>query len=91
MCLQEMYYRHIYARLTPTLEQRCESWDNYCGLFQVFLTGNVNMQLPNQWLWDMIDEFVYQFQNFCQYRAKLKMKTDEEIAQLKDCEQVDHL
>ena len=32
---KEMYYRHIYARLQPTLQQRCDSWENYCNLFQV--------------------------------------------------------
>lgn len=64
--------------MTPTLEQRCSSWANYCELFaarstpradvlllsltplQVVLGGNVNMQLPNLWLWEMIDEFIYQ-------------------------------
>jgi hypothetical protein len=39
--------------------------------------------LPNLWLWDMIDEFIYQFQNFCQYRTKLKSKSESEIATLK--------
>lgn len=67
--LQEMYYRHLYARCTPDLRQRCESWDNYCDLFGLLLHSNVNMQLPNQWMWDMIDEFIYQFQSFCQYRC----------------------
>ena len=65
---QEMYFRHLYARCQPDLRQRCESWDNYCDLFGLLLHSNVNMQLPNQWLWDMIDEFIYQFQSFCQYR-----------------------
>lgn len=46
------------------------------------------MQLPNQWLWDMVDEFVYQFQSFCQYRAKMKSKTEQEIALLKQFDQV---
>ena len=59
---QEMYYRHLYAIQQPSLEARCESWANYTALFGVILHGNVNMQLPNGWLWDMIDEFVYQFQ-----------------------------
>ena len=74
--------------MTPTLEQRCESWDNYCNLFGVILHGNVNMQLPNLWLWEMVDEFIYQFQSFCQYRGKLSVKTKEELALLKDCDQV---
>eukprot|EP01018_Ginkgo_biloba_P001413 Gb_07559 [translate_table: standard] len=85
---REMWFRHLYARLTPTLKQRFESWDNYCNLFQVILHGVVNMQLPNQWLWDMIDEFIYQFQSFCQYRAKLKSRTDQEIALLRQYDEV---
>ncbi|KAK4401179.1 Eukaryotic translation initiation factor 3 subunit L [Sesamum angolense] len=80
---REMWFRHLYARLSPTLKQRIDSWDNYCNLFQVVLHGVVNMQLPNQWLWDMVDEFVYQFQSFCQYRAKMKSKTEQEIALLR--------
>lgn len=52
------------------------------------LHGVVNMQLPNQWLWDMVDEFVYQFQSFCQYRAKMKNKTEQEIALLRQYDQV---
>ena len=55
---------------------------------QVVLPGVVNMQLPNQWLWDMVDEFVYQFQSFCQYRAKMKNKTELEIALLRQHYQV---
>ncbi|KAK4775043.1 hypothetical protein SAY86_009978 [Trapa natans] len=79
---REMWFRHLFARLSPTLKQRIDSWDNYCSLFGVVLHGVVNMQLPNQWLWDMVDEFVYQFQSFCQYRAKMKNKTEQEIALL---------
>ncbi|KAG5591946.1 hypothetical protein H5410_042460 [Solanum commersonii] len=56
-------------------------------LISVVLHGVVNMQLPNQWLWDMVDEFVYQFQAFCQYRAKMKSKTVEEIALLRQFDQ----
>ena len=85
---REMWFRHLYARLSPTLKQRIDSWDNYCSLFQVVLHGVVNMQLPNQWLWDMVDEFVYQFQSFCQYRAKMKNKTEQEIALLTQFDQV---
>ncbi|XP_047306769.1 eukaryotic translation initiation factor 3 subunit L [Impatiens glandulifera] len=84
---REMWFRHLYARLSPTLKQRIDSWDNYCSLFQVVLHGVVNMQLPNQWLWDMVDEFVYQFQSFCQYRAKMKSKTEQEITLLKQHDQ----
>ncbi|GER32521.1 eukaryotic translation initiation factor 3subunit L [Striga asiatica] len=84
---REMWFRHLYARLSPTLRQRIDSWENYCNLFQVVVHGVVNMQLPNQWLWDMVDEFVYQFQSFCQYRAKMKTKTEQEIALLRQFDQ----
>jgi len=31
----------------------------------------------------MVDEFIYQFQYFCQYQAKLKQRTDQELAFLR--------
>ena len=40
-----MYFRHLYATVQPTLEQRCDSWDNYCALFNVILSSNINMQV----------------------------------------------
>jgi hypothetical protein len=46
------------------------------------------MQLPVQWLWDMVDEFLYQFQSFCQFRAKLAHKSAEEIELLRQCDKV---
>ncbi|KAL8516198.1 hypothetical protein ACS0TY_014758 [Phlomoides rotata] len=85
---REMWFRHWYARHSPTLKQRIDSWDNYCNFFQVVLHRVVNMQLPNQWLWDMVDEFVYQFQSFCQYPAKMKSKTEHEIALLRQFHKV---
>jgi translation initiation factor 3 subunit L len=46
------------------------------------------MQLPNLWLWDMIDEYLYQFQSFCQYRGKVSVKTKQELELLKQCDNV---
>jgi len=85
---KEMYYRHLYASTQPKLQQRCDSWENYCNLFRVILHGNVNMQLPNEWLWDMIDEFIYQFQSWCQYRGKPSRMNAEELEVMKTCDQV---
>ena len=95
--------RHIYARVQggPTIEQRFESYYNYCKLFNYILSADtpVNLELPNQWLWEIIDEFIYQFQvcpghfatpssppppqAFSQFRSKLAKKTAEEIETLK--------
>uniref|UniRef100_A0A8C0LC45 Eukaryotic translation initiation factor 3 subunit L n=1 Tax=Canis lupus dingo TaxID=286419 RepID=A0A8C0LC45_CANLU len=61
---KEFYYRHIYAKVSggPSLEQRFESYYNYCNLFNYILNadGPAPLELPNQWLWDIIDEFIYQ-------------------------------
>ncbi len=46
------------------------------------------LELPEQWLWDIIDEFIYQFQSFCVWRSKVKSKTEEERALLADANQV---
>jgi len=83
---KELYFRHIYAKLKPTLEHRYQSYYNYCELFNYILdeTRPSSLVLPNQWLWDIIDEFIYQFQSFCQYRAKIMNKTEEEMLSLKE-------
>lgn len=84
---RELYYRHIYARVQggPTIDQRLESYFNYCNLFNYILSAStpVVLELPNQWLWEIIDEFIYQFQSFQQFRAKVAKKNDEEILVLK--------
>ena len=40
------------------------SHHNYCHLFNYILSSEtpVNLELPNQWLWEIIDELIYQFQ-----------------------------
>jgi translation initiation factor 3 subunit L len=48
----------------------------------------VTLELPEQWLWDIIDEFIYQFQVFCTWRSKVKSKTDDELTMLADGGQV---
>ncbi|XP_063994823.1 eukaryotic translation initiation factor 3 subunit L [Diachasmimorpha longicaudata] len=81
---KELYYRHIYAKNQPSLEQRFGSFYNYCDLFNYILNPDepVQLELPDQWLWELIDEFVYQFQSFSQYRANLANKSSEELENL---------
>lgn len=50
--------------------------------------GPVPLDLPEQWLWDIIDEFIYQFQSFCVWRSKVKAKSDDELGMLSDAGQV---
>ena len=70
---KELSYRHVYARLSNfSAELRFESWENYKQLFQVILYSKDDIELPPQWIWDILDEFLYQFQVNCQWRGKLK-------------------
>ncbi|OAJ40717.1 hypothetical protein BDEG_24422 [Batrachochytrium dendrobatidis JEL423] len=83
---KELYYRHLYSKMQPTLDDRVRSYTNYCDLFNFILNSSdepCELDLPSQWLWDIIDEFIYQFQSFSQYRNKPKHKTDYEINLLK--------
>ncbi|KAG5870721.1 hypothetical protein JTB14_017054 [Gonioctena quinquepunctata] len=83
---KELYFRHIYARIQggPSLEQRFNSFYNYCDLFNYILSAEepVPLELPDLWLWELIDEFVYQFQSFAQYRARLQNKKPAELETL---------
>merc|ERR1712203_317983 len=85
---RELYFRHIYARVQggPTIEQRFESYYNYCKLFNYILSAEapVNLELPNQWLWEIIDEFIYQFQAFSHFRSKLQKKSESELEMLRE-------
>lgn len=83
---KELYYRQIYATDQPTLDDRFNSYYNYVNLFNYILSsqGPVSLELPNQWLWEIMDDFVYQFQSFSVYLSKVdKMNT----AELKHCQE----
>jgi translation initiation factor 3 subunit L len=69
----------LQAAATPleyqaTLETKIQSYDSYCNLFHFILNseGPVDIEVPNYyWAWDVIDEFIYQFNSFCAYRQRL--------------------
>ncbi|KAI9753198.1 MAG: hypothetical protein M1815_006316 [Lichina confinis] len=73
-----------------TLETKFASYDNYCSLFHYILNneaGPVDLELPSSnWAWEVIDEFIYQFNSFCAYRQRVARKGDssEEIQLLRD-------
>ncbi|CAG0896178.1 unnamed protein product [Darwinula stevensoni] len=83
---QELFYRHIYAKVPGALDigQRMGSYRNYCHLFNLILSAEhpYPLELPNQWLWDIIDEFIYQFQSWCQFRSRIQKKSKEELEKL---------
>jgi translation initiation factor 3 subunit L len=49
-------------------------------------TAQPAFELPTSWLWDIVDEFIYQFQTFHLFRNKVKDLTPEEISMLKEHE-----
>ncbi|CAH8557745.1 unnamed protein product [Schistosoma turkestanicum] len=80
MLYNELYYRHIYAHMSSslTVEDRIQSYLNYVSLFNALLVAErpVNLVLPNQWLWEIIDEFLYQFQNVLNVLFSLVAKSN---------------
>eukprot|EP00331_Platyophrya_macrostoma_P007565 CAMPEP_0176425458 /NCGR_PEP_ID=MMETSP0127-20121128/11399_1 /TAXON_ID=938130 /ORGANISM="Platyophrya macrostoma, Strain WH" /LENGTH=526 /DNA_ID=CAMNT_0017806619 /DNA_START=43 /DNA_END=1623 /DNA_ORIENTATION=- len=74
----ELTFRHAYARLQNNLtpEVRINTYKNYINFFNQLADTKEDIALPNQWIWDMLDEFLYQFQNFCQFRIKVKDEND---------------
>ena len=83
---RELWYRHVYSRLSPDGEDRFHSYDNYCDLFNYILNsdGPVPLELPVQWLWDIIDEFIYQYQSYSQWRNKVHNKNENDLQLLQD-------
>ncbi|KLJ13330.1 eukaryotic translation initiation factor 3 subunit L [Blastomyces silverae] len=81
----------LVAAATPlefqaTLETKFASYDSYCSLFHYILNsdGPVDLDVPTYfWAWDVIDEFIYQFESFCRYRNRVaRTGSSEEEAQL---------
>ena len=80
---RELTHRHWHAVSRPSVRDRMEGWDVYRELFDEILMeaddGNYKVSegeqhkffiLP-QWTFDILHEFVYQFQGFCQVRTTL--------------------
>jgi translation initiation factor 3 subunit L len=88
---KELYYRHIYARLNPvTFEDRIGSWENYCKLLDFMVEGlaegeDLPIALPAQWLWDILDEFVYHYQTYSTYCHKTaKMQKEKDVKEIRE-------
>jgi translation initiation factor 3 subunit L len=85
---KQLYFRHIFVKLRPSLKDRFDSFANYADLFEAVLRQPdapraADFELPAQWAWDMVDEYVYQFENFCQYRDHCENLSADEVQQLK--------
>jgi len=88
---KELYYRHLFAQLSNKIQyqDRIGAWENYCKLLDFIIddiqeSGELSMALPPQWIWNILDEFVYHYQTYCQVRAKaVKIQKEKDIDQIK--------
>eukprot|EP00056_Hartaetosiga_gracilis_P000307 m.37738 g.37738 ORF g.37738 m.37738 type:complete len:582 (-) comp10150_c0_seq1:67-1812(-) len=78
----ELYFRHLHERMASqlTLTQRSESYDNFVELIDYIVEAEepVPLSLPYQWLWDIIDEFIYQFLEFNKFKVQNRGKLSDE-------------
>jgi translation initiation factor 3 subunit L len=76
---RELTHRHWHAVSRPTIRDRIDGWHVYRELFDEILLdaeesgddGTANFYILPLWAFDVLHEFVYQFQGFCQFRATL--------------------
>jgi len=87
---KELYYRHIFSRLSATVDERRGAWENYSKLLQLLVIDmsddkGISVALPAQWLWDILDEFVYHYQTYCAFRCRaVKIQKEQDIKKLKE-------
>eukprot|EP01071_Lankesteria_metandrocarpae_P006238 Lankesteria_metandrocarpae@DN428_c0_g1_i2.p1 len=96
LCLyKELYYRHLYSKCASQVDHqdRIDSWENYellTGYFfreecQIMGDNRQGLQLPSEWVWDILDEYVYQFweaQNWRMRNGYESIKTAEMAAEI---------
>jgi translation initiation factor 3 subunit L len=81
----ELRARHLFTKLKPQLSDFIESWGNYMKVFDCILAKDgPSITLTTQWISDIIVEFVYQFQGFCQYRCVILHRTSTELSILEE-------
>jgi len=87
---KELYYRHIYSNCAVLYNDRKGSWENYCKLLELITQEleedeEPSAALPAQWLWDILDEFIYHYQTYCTYRNKaIKSMQERETSMIKE-------
>ncbi|CAM9213116.1 unnamed protein product [Heterosigma akashiwo] len=82
----ELRCRHLFATLKITVADRLEAWSHYCELFDALLEaeGGDDLLVTAQWAFDIVHEFVYQFQSFCQFRCQVDRRSEADLAALRE-------
>lgn len=80
---KEMSLRHRFAKMKVIpISLYLEAWGNYNRLFNMLLSSKDNfIVVSTQWAYDIVQEFVYTFQSFCQYRS-LQNRSEEDHSTL---------
>jgi len=68
---RELTHRHWHAVSRINIRDRIEGWQVYKELFEEILQEEPNFYITPEWAFDVLNEFVYQFQGFCQFRTTL--------------------
>ena len=75
----ELTLRHLQSVKRPSPRDRIEGWHAYSELFDLILQeapspdsagGRETLYLLPEWCFDIMHEFLYQFQGFCQFRTQ---------------------
>lgn len=48
-----------------------DSWENYTDIFDTIVNSRTELPMPVPWIWDIIDEFIYQFYVCCKWRRTI--------------------
>ncbi|ORM42361.1 Eukaryotic translation initiation factor 3 subunit L [Babesia sp. Xinjiang] len=85
----EIYYRHVFYLGDVTFDDRLDSWEKYSKLLAYFIDelekgegsdGLNSLVIPASWVWDILDEFVYQLQECCRWRSRLSRSDSNAFA-----------
>jgi len=76
----ELYFRHLCVIGQHTVDDMINSWSNWSSLFSLLVSNASSKEyvLPLEWLYDIINEYVYQFQSFCQLKNKMTGLSSED-------------
>lgn len=73
---KELTQRHLHSITRPNASDRVDGWEVYKSLFDKIIAeaeksaiGDVPLFLLPDWAFDILHEFLYQFQGFCQFRT----------------------
>ena len=73
---KELHWRHLHWKLSSEVSvfSRSSSWKDYAALFNVLTeTASDDVVVPQEWLYDIVNEFVYQFQDFSQWKESQEL------------------